>query len=117
MMVFGQHLSIAPVSTFKDNYVWIIINHPQSSAIVIDPGDAKPVAAFLEQHKLSLSAILITHHHWDHCNGIVDLIAQYPAPVYGPANEAILGVTNIVHEHDEITLPHFPFTLRVLSIP
>ena len=41
--------NIVPVSAFTDNYIWVI--HDQHHAVVVDPGEAKPVLNFLEQKK------------------------------------------------------------------
>jgi len=72
---------------FKDNYIWCL--RQEQAALVVDPGDAKVVQSYLQQHQLELEVILITHHHWDHTDGIAELKALYPnAVVYGPAAEA-----------------------------
>ncbi|MCB1149357.1 MAG: hydroxyacylglutathione hydrolase, partial [Chlamydiia bacterium] len=61
-----------------------------SSCIAIDPGESLPVKKFLEQHSLSLRAVLLTHHHPDHMEGCRDLQApliigpedsRFPFPV------------------------------------
>ena len=58
-------------------------------AVVVDPGDAAPVQAYLDREGLDLAAIVATHHHGDHVGGIEALVARWPVPVYGPAREAI----------------------------
>ena len=65
-------VAIHPIPAFTDNYIWCIYN--ESSAIVVDPGDAEPVLAFIKAKGLTLSAVLITHHHRDHTGGIAKLI-------------------------------------------
>lgn len=77
---------IIPIPAFEDNYIWLIHNNKQ--AIVIDPGDAAPVVAALNQHHLTLDTILITHHHHDHIDGVAHLLNQYPqAQAYAPTLE------------------------------
>ena len=39
-------VAIHPIPAFTDNYIWCIYN--ESSAIVVDPGDAEPVLAFIK---------------------------------------------------------------------
>jgi len=79
-------LSISPIPAFSDNYIWCVAH--DGEAIIVDPGDAAPVLKYLEQHQLKLSAILVTHHHYDHVNGIELLREHYPqASVYGPHNQ------------------------------
>lgn len=108
-------LAITPIPAFVDNYIWAL--HDQRVAVVVDPGDAKPVQAFLEQHNLALAGILVTHHHWDHINGIVALTEEWPGiPVWGPARENIPGRTLALQQDDVITLP-IGVRLSVLDLP
>lgn len=44
-----------------DNYFWML--HEEVHAIVVDPGDAKPVFDALAGSTLQLAAILVTHRH------------------------------------------------------
>lgn len=55
-----------------------------TSALVIDPGIAsEDVVSYLNDNKLNLDGILITHGHYDHIGGIDFLVARYGCPVYG----------------------------------
>lgn len=108
-------LTIHPIPTLKDNYVWTIIDTTQRVAIIVDPGEASPVINYLKIHQLSLIAILITHHHWDHTNGIAGILEHVNVPVYGPKNVA--HISHPVTEGDSIQLKDFPFTINVLAIP
>ena len=64
---------IIPIAAFKDNYIWLL--RLGKNAVVVDPGDAAPVIAVLRELSLSLTGILITHHHSDHIGGVHDLLA------------------------------------------
>ena len=106
---------IVPVSAFTDNYIWVI--HDQYYAVVVDPGEAKPVLDFLEQKKLKLAAILNTHHHFDHVGGNLELLQQFQVPVYGPGSEAIPTVTHHLKEGDGVYLSELSLRLSILDIP
>lgn len=67
---------VYPISTLQDNYVWVMVQN--STAIVVDPGEALPVLDFLKSRQLDLSAIWITHHHSDHIDGVGQLLQSYP---------------------------------------
>ena len=56
----------------ESNYIWIIRNHSKECAVV-DPGNGDAVLNYLTTHNLTLTAILITHHHNDHTAGIPQL--------------------------------------------
>jgi hydroxyacylglutathione hydrolase len=107
--------AIIPIPAFSDNYIWLVRDGPH--AAVVDPGDATPVLAYLEREKLTLTAIVNTHHHADHVGGNAALLARFPVPVFGPAHESIPGRTRALAEGDEITVPGLRWPLRVLDIP
>jgi hydroxyacylglutathione hydrolase len=72
-------MTIIALSAFQDNYIWIIKN--QDDFICVDPGDASPVLAFAQQEQLTLSHILLTHHHTDHIGGVRELKKHFPRVV------------------------------------
>jgi hydroxyacylglutathione hydrolase len=108
-------MEIIPLRAFRDNYIWLIRNGHH--AAVVDPGDAAPVLDFLNLHALSLSAILVTHHHADHTGGILDLKRHCGATVFGPAKEKILGVDVPLGEPSTINVPGIELELAVLDVP
>ncbi len=108
-------LQVVPVAAFKDNYVWTLRN--ATHAAVVDPGEARPVLAYLEREKLSLAAILATHHHSDHVGGIAELLGRYEVPVYGPKGEPIATLSRPVAEGDTVELPELGVKFAVLDIP
>jgi len=69
-------VNILTIKSFDDNYIWLIRDASSNHCIVVDPGDAKPVLAMLEQQSLILDAILLTHHHHDHTGGVNELQAS-----------------------------------------
>lgn len=72
-------LKILPCRT--DNYIWLF--HNSSHAWVVDPSLAAPVQDYIAQHGLILADILITHHHFDHVEGIKDLLPLLQGRVIG----------------------------------
>ena len=108
---------IVPLAILKDNYVWIIINKTQKCAIIIDPGEAKPIKDFLHRYQLTLRGILITHHHWDHTNGLADLINDYAVPVFGFIGSNIVYITDRVSENDIFKINDFFPPFQVIEIP
>lgn len=108
--------TITPLPAFRDNYIWAL--HDKRYAVVVDPGDAVPVLAFLKAQQLQLVAILVTHHHHDHTDGIGDLLAAVPdCRVYGPRHETIDGINHPVGEGDVVEIPVLGLSLSVWDIP
>ena len=71
-------IHIYPIKAFSDNYIWTLINKSNKQAIVIDPGQAAPVAKYMEEHSLDLTFIWTTHHHHDHIGGVMELQEHFP---------------------------------------
>ena len=110
---------IQPIPAFNDNYLWLI--HNSQNAIIVDPGDAVPVQAYLNQHNLTLCAVLLTHHHADHIGGVAALLQQARPgiPVYGPQSERerIPTITHGCADHDTIAIAELGLHFNVLSVP
>ena len=110
---------IQPIPAFNDNYVWLI--HKGQNAIIVDPGDAVPVQAFLNRHGLKLCAVLITHHHADHIGGVPELLrmAEPGIPVYGPEADRyrISTLTEGCADRDTVTIPELDLHFKVLGVP
>ena len=108
-------IDIVPIRAFQDNYIWCL--RRGTSAVVVDPGDAAPVLAYLSDTGLQLAAILTTHHHGDHVGGNTALLAKYNVPVFGPARESIPGITRKLREGDTVDVPGVGVRLAVLDVP
>ncbi|MDR2904194.1 MAG: MBL fold metallo-hydrolase [Clostridiales bacterium] len=82
-----MQLMTIPVGPIQSN-AYIYYNETTKEAIMIDCGDeAEKLLAVLEQNKLTLKAILLTHSHFDHISAVATVSAQTGAPVYAGANE------------------------------
>jgi hydroxyacylglutathione hydrolase len=126
-----DRIRIQPVPAFSDNYIWMF--HDGRRAVVVDPGVAAPVLKELEKQRLDLSAIVLTHLHYDHNLGVPKLLECWPVPVFGPLlNEHDRGshppfpkpgtvpldcVSHIVGESDTVSLEDLDMALSVLAVP
>ncbi len=111
---------IEALPAFSDNYIWAITN--ETTAALVDPGDADVCINFLEKNKLILNTILITHHHADHTGGIKKLVAycqqqQWPLTIYGPAKENIPHCDVKLTENDIVNLPDLEVSFTVIDLP
>lgn len=108
---------IIPVPALNDNYIWTIVHPETQQAIIVDPGEAEPVLQTIKADHLKLTAILITHHHWDHTNGIGEILNRYPVPVYGPLKDNVSNCDHPLKEGDHIKFPKMALEFEVLGIP
>ena len=127
---------IITVSAFSDNYIWLICDKNKRYAAIVDPGDAAPVIATLKKENIQPIAVLITHFHYDHANGLAKLREEYPAlPVYGPVSEFELLsnnpqpsnygpasrnlnlLTHPLNGDEELKLDKINATFKVMNVP
>jgi hydroxyacylglutathione hydrolase len=109
-------IRLKPLPSLSDNYIWLLINDKNANAIIIDPGSSEPCEAFFSQENITPVAILVTHRHWDHVNGIEKLVQQYQLPVYGPSTEYIPCLTTALDVKDRFKIPHFDLSFEVIDL-
>lgn len=95
----GYAVRLVPI--LGNNYAFVLIQDDQ--ALVVDPGEAEPVARFLEQRQLRLTDIWITHGHSDHIGGVRDLISHTGARLTAPAGLPLPPVDRVVDEGSRLT--------------
>lgn len=115
--MINQPIIVESIPIFKDNYIWLLFNSEKDKVIAVDPGDGSKLIDYLTFNRITLEAILITHHHHDHIGGINALIQRYDVNVYGPQNERIEGVTHPVAEGHCIEFPFLKSPCQILDIP
>jgi len=114
----AKGLEYIPVPFFEDNYAWVVTDG--AFAIVVDPGAAEPVDRLCKSRNLVVTAILLTHRHGDHVDGVRTLLrscGQQGAPVYGPAREPIECVTCPVDDGFEVEVSELDFCATVIATP
>ncbi len=99
-------LEIVTIPCLKDNYAFLAHDKATGQTAVVDVPEAAPIIAALKQRGWTLSHVLLTHHHWDHVDGLAALLADHPATVIGAAaDEHRLPPLDIaVTEGDTITI-------------
>lgn len=81
-------LEIVTIPCLKDNYAFLAHDRATGQTAVVDVPEAAPIAAALRVRGWRLSHVILTHHHWDHVDGMAALLAEHPATVIGAAADA-----------------------------
>jgi hydroxyacylglutathione hydrolase len=106
------------VPILSDNYAWLLRDSGTGAVAIVDPADAKPIIAALEQAGGRLDLILLTHHHSDHIAGVDEVRAHFQdAKVVGAAADAhrLPKLDEAVKEGDTVAFGNA--SARVIDTP
>ncbi|GAB4270035.1 MAG: hydroxyacylglutathione hydrolase [Pararhodobacter sp.] len=76
------------IRCLADNYAYLVHDPASGETTLIDAPEAAPILQRLTDKGWSLTRIYITHHHWDHVDGLADILSAAPAEVWGNGADA-----------------------------
>ncbi|MHC4595051.1 MAG: hydroxyacylglutathione hydrolase [Planctomycetota bacterium] len=85
---------VITIPALGDNYIYLCHYH-QNNAFVVDPGDAGVVLKALEQHRLNLTDVLVTHRHFDHTAGMEDLKKKTGCRITGSEETGMFEIVGV----------------------
>lgn len=100
-----------------DNFGYLIHDGETKRTASIDAPEAAPIIRALEREGLTLTDILITHHHADHVGGVAELKSRYGCRVVAPRDKSThyANVDARVGEGDVVKIGNLQ--ARVLETP
>lgn len=103
-MPSAPNVQIRQFPCLSDNFGLIIHDPESGKTVAIDVPDAAPYLAVLEETGWKLTDILITHHHWDHVQGLAELKTATGAHVTGPEKSRLKidGMDAFVEDGDHV---------------
>lgn len=107
-------ITVHIVPVLKDNYSYVL-QAENGDIAVVDPGEAAPVIALLEEHKLKPSIIFNTHHHGDHIAGNAEIKQTYGTKTIASAKEN--RITSDIGVEEGSDLSFGGEKVRVLETP
>jgi len=81
-------LEILTIPCLSDNYAFLAHDPASGDTALVDVPEAAPILAALAKTGWTLSHVLLTHHHYDHIDGLDEVLAKHPAQVIGAAADA-----------------------------
>lgn len=79
-----RQLALGPAK----NFVYLVGAADGPETAVVDPAwDVPAITQALAADSRRLSAVLLTHHHRDHTNGVLEVLSGHDVPVYAQAAE------------------------------
>ena len=83
--LYLKQMEVGPMQ----NFVYLIGDKAKREALVVDPAwDVKAVLRAADEEGFQVKGALITHTHFDHVNGLEELLNQTDGTVYIHKNEA-----------------------------
>jgi len=61
---------LVTIPCLDDNYAFLVHNSATGETALVDVPDAAPIQAALTARGWTLTDIILTHHHWDHIDGL-----------------------------------------------
>ena len=81
-------LDIVTIPCLSDNYAYLLRDTATGKVAVVDVPEAGPLLAALNESGWGCDLVLITHHHYDHIDGVAELVAATGAKVVGAKADA-----------------------------
>lgn len=107
-------MNVLVIPALDDNFTYLHV-FEGDRAFAVDPGDASVVLRAMAEHGLSLAAILLTHHHWDHVGGAAELRSRTRCEVIGVDRSLIPASDRTVDDDDVLTFG--PLGIEVMATP
>jgi hydroxyacylglutathione hydrolase len=77
--IYLKQVELGPMA----NYVYFVGDPNTREVAVVDPAwDVERIVELAQENDLTITKILITHSHFDHINGVEDLLNRTKATVY-----------------------------------
>ncbi|KAJ8253933.1 hypothetical protein COCON_G00205450 [Conger conger] len=85
VIVAQSDMKIELLPALTDNYMYLLIDEDTREAAIVDPVEPAKVLDAVKKHRVKLTTVLTTHHHWDHAGGNDKLVKLGPPglKVYG----------------------------------
>ncbi|NP_001396525.1 hydroxyacylglutathione hydrolase, mitochondrial isoform 9 [Mus musculus] len=108
-------MKVELLPALTDNYMYLIIDEDTQEAAIVDPVQPQKVIEAAKKHRVKLTTVLTTHHHWDHAGGNEKLVKLEPGlKVYG-GDDRIGALTHKVTHLS--TLQVGSLSVKCLSTP
>lgn len=99
-------LSLMTIPCLSDNYAFLFGNPDTKEAVLFDVPEAEPINEAVAQSGWTLSTVVLTHHHWDHIDGLDGLENRAKLKIIGAKADAhrLPSLDMAVSEGDNIQL-------------
>ncbi|KAK2153949.1 hypothetical protein LSH36_281g10074 [Paralvinella palmiformis] len=105
-------LRILPIAMSLDNYSYLITDERSNISVLVDPSEPNAVQRVLDAERITPTAILCTHKHWDHSGGNREWKRRYDGiRVYGNPVDNVPDHTQDIADNDMLEFGALQFTV------
>lgn len=97
---------IVPVTSFQQNCTLLWCDETHEAALVDPGGDVARLKAKVQEHRLTITKILLTHGHLDHVGAAAELRDFYQVPIVGPQKDDGFWLNALPAQSEMFGFPH-----------
>lgn len=101
----AMKFQIIPVTPYQQNCSLLICEETRKAAVVDPGGDINLILDAIDQTKVELEKIFLTHGHLDHIGATAELASIFPVPIEGP------------HHDDQFLIESIPSQCQMFGFP
>jgi glyoxylase-like metal-dependent hydrolase (beta-lactamase superfamily II) len=96
---------VIPVTPFQQNCSLLVCEATHHAAVVDPGGDVERIVQAIEQEKVTLEKVFLTHGHLDHCGGAKAIAARYGVPIEGPQVDERFWIDQLATQRQRFGFP------------
>lgn len=81
-------LEILTIPCLADNYAFLLRDQATGKVALVDAPEPHPIQAALREKGWKLDMVLLTHHHYDHIDGLPELVEEFHPQIIGAKADA-----------------------------
>jgi glyoxylase-like metal-dependent hydrolase (beta-lactamase superfamily II) len=101
----AMQLAVVPVTPFQQNCSVLWCERSRAAAIVDPGGELERVLAVVRKQGLTLTKILLTHAHLDHCAAAAELARSAQLPIEGPQRGDAFWIESLAEQAAQFGFP------------
>jgi glyoxylase-like metal-dependent hydrolase (beta-lactamase superfamily II) len=98
-------LAIIPVTPFQQNCSLVVCEETNEAALIDPGGEVDRLLDAVQQSGATLTRVLLTHGHLDHCGGAGEVAARTGVPIEGPQREDAFWIDQLPSQGRSFGLP------------
>ncbi len=101
------NITVLPVTAFQQNCTLVVCDQTNQAALTDPGGDIELVKQLVAQSGATLTKVLLTHGHLDHCAAARVIADHYGVPIEGPHIDDDFWLQKLPSHSEQYGMPHW----------